>query len=215
MRVKFLSWYDQLGGVLSEDGENPSFANEKGEKALNIARELHDAGITNLDGEDPVQMFRAGQVVFLPEGIWMKNSFETIDTLNFDMTHMIAFDPAKKSNWTSSHQMVMFKNPNMDAERAAAIMDFIKWVGENSIEWAKAGQVPASLKIMDNPEFKEMKQSFLLEEPDTLKIFDYKYFGYAVESLDKVVWEVAFSRLGAKEALEQAQKETIDRISAK
>ena len=215
MRVKFLSWYDQLGGVLSADGTNPSFNNDKAEKVLNIVKELHDAGYTNVDGEDPAQMFRAGKAVFLPEGIWMKNSFEEIGTLNFDMTHMITFDGSKKSNWTSSHQMVMFKNPEMSAERAAAVMDFIAWVGENSLEWAKAGQVPASLKIMDNPEFREMKQSFLLEEPESLKIFDYKYFGYAVEALDKIVWEVPFGRVETKAGLLQAEKEVIDRISAK
>ena len=215
MRVKFLSWYDQLGGVLSADGTNPSFNNEKAEQVLNTVKGLHDAGLTNADGEDPVQMFRAGKVVFLPEGIWMKNSFEEIDALDFDMTHMITFNGAKKSNWTSSHQMVMFKNKEMNADRAAAVMDFITWVGENSLEWAKAGQVPASLKIMDNPEFRDMKQSFLLDDPDTLKIFDYKYFGYAVEALDKIVWEVPFGRVETKAGLQQAEKEVRDRISAK
>lgn len=215
MRVKFLSWYEQLGGVLSEDGINPSFANDKAETVLNTVKALHDNGFTNVDGEDPVQMFRAGSVVFLPEGIWMKNSFEEINTLNFGMTHMITFDPAKKANWTSSHQMVMFKNADMTPERAAAVMDFVAWIGENSLEWAKAGQVPASLKIMENDEFKNMKQSFLLNEPDSLKIFDYEYFGYAVEALDKIVWEVPFGRMETKEALTKAQKEVQDRIANK
>ena len=215
MRVKFLSWYDQLGGVLSADGTNPSFANEKAEKVLDTVKSLHDKGYTNVDGEDPVQMFRAGKVVFLPEGIWMKNSFEEIGSLNFGMTHMITFDAAKKSNWTSSHQMVMFKNPSMNDERAAAIMDFIAWVGENSLEWAKAGQVPAALKIKDNPEFKSMKQSFLLDDPSSLKIFEYKYFGYAAEALDKIVWEVPFGRVETKAGLQQAQKEVADRIANK
>jgi len=213
MRVKFLGWYAQLGGELSEDGTNPSFANEKSEKVLNTVKNLHDKGYTNIDGEDSGQLFRSGQLVFWPEGIWMKNSLAEIEGLNFGMAHSIAFDVDNVKNWTSSHQMVMFKNPDMTDEKAQGIMDFVAWVGENSIEWARAGQVPASLKILENQEFKDMKQSFLLEDEETLKIFDYKYFGYATEALDKIVWEVPYGRMEAKSALEQAVKEVKDRIS--
>ncbi len=213
MRVKFLAWYSQLGGELSTDGENPDFNNDKAAKVLDTVKALHDNGYTNIDGEDPVQMFRSGKLVFCPEGIWMKNSLEEIPNLNFGMAHSISFDPAKQVNWTSSHQMVMFKNKEMTDERAAGIMDFLAWVGENSVEWARAGQVPASLKILQNDEFKGMKQAFLLDNQDSLKIFDYKYFGFAAEALDKIVWEVPFGRMETKEGLDQAQKEVRDRIA--
>jgi len=214
MRVKALAWYAQLGGKLSEDGTTPTINNEKFEKVLNTVKDLHDKGYTSIDGDDPLQLFSSGQMVFWPEGIWMVNNLNKIDTLNFGMTQFIQFDPAIQGNWTSSHQMVMIKNPEMSDERAAAIMDFVAWVGANSIEWARAGQNPACLKILENAEYKEMKQSFLLEATDSLVIHDYKYYGYVVEALDKIVWEVPFGRMTVKEGLEQAEKETADRIKA-
>lgn len=214
MRVKALAWYAQLGGKLSEDGTAPSFNNDKFAKVLNTVKDLHDKGYTSVDGDDSNQLFSSGQMVFWPEGIWMKNNLMQIDTLNFGMTHFIQFDPAVRGNWTSSHQMVMIKNPKMTDERAAAIMDFIAWMGSNSIEWARAGQNPACLKILENPEYKEMGQSFLLDATDSLVIHDYKYYGYAVEALDKIVWEVPFGRMTTEEALAQAEKETADRIKA-
>ncbi len=214
MRVKTLGWYAQLGGELSEDGVNPSFNNDKMEKVFTTVKDLHDKGYTSLDGDDPGQLFKSGQMVFWPEGIWMKNDLLKIDTLNFGMAHFIQFDPAVRGNWTSSHQMVMIKNPEMTDNRAAAVLKFVEWVGANSIEWAKAGQNPACLKIMENDEYMEMGQSFLLEETDSLIIHDYKYYGYAVEALDKIVMEVPFGRMTVEEALTQAQQETADRIQA-
>jgi multiple sugar transport system substrate-binding protein len=214
MRVKFLSWLGQLGGDLSADGEKPSFNNEKSEKILSTIKDMVTNKLATQDGEDPGQLFRSGKVVIWPEGIWMQNSLKDMKDLNWGMTHMVTFDASKKVNWSSSHQFVMFNNPKMDDERAAAVMDFVKWIGENSIEWAKAGQVPASLKIMDNEEFKKMPQSFLLKEGDSQKIFNYKYFGYSVEALDKIVWETVFNKMEIKAGLQQAVKETEDRIKA-
>lgn len=214
MRVKALAWYDQLGGVLSEDGTIPSFNNDKFKQVLNTVKDLHDKGYTSMDGDDSGQLFKSGQMVFWPEGIWMKNDLLKIDTLNFGMAQFIQFDANIQGNWTSSHQMVMIDSPDMTDERAAAVMDFIAWIGDNSLEWAKAGQVPACLKILENEEFTEMGQAFLLESTDSLVISDYKYYGYAVEALDKVVWEVPFGRMTADEALQQAEKETADRIEA-
>lgn len=214
LRVKTLAWYAQLGGKLSEDGTAPSFNNDKYAKVLNTLKDLHDKGFTTIDGDDPMQLFTSGQMVFWPEGIWMKANLTQIDTLNFGMTQFIQFDAAKRGNWTSSHQMVMINNPEMTDERAAAVMDFVAWIGANSIEWARSGQNPACLKILENDEFKAMGQAFLLDDPESLIIHDYKYYGYAVEALDKIMFEVPFGRMTAEEALAQAEKEIADRIAA-
>ncbi len=214
MRVKFLSWYEQLGGKLSEDGTNPSFNNPQAEKVLDDIKGLVTNGYANQDGEDTGQLFRSGQLVFWPEGIWMQNSLKEIKDLNWGMAHLVTFDPAKKVNWTSSHQFTMLKNPSMTDEKAEGIMNFINWIGENSLEWAKAGQVPASLKILENEEFNKMPHAFLLKEQESLSISGYKYFGFAAEALDKIVWETVFDKMDIKEGLEQAEKETLDRIAA-
>jgi len=171
-------------------------------------------GIANQDGEDAGQLFKSGKLVLWPEGIWMANSVAAIKTLNWGMAHFITYDATKKVNWSSSHQFTMFKNDKMTDARAAEIMKFIAWVGDNSIEWARSGQVPASLKLLKSDEFLKMPQAFLLKEKGTQKIFNYKYYGYAVEALDKIVYETVFDKMDTKKGLDQAVKETQDRIKA-
>lgn len=52
----------------------------------------------------------------------------------------------------------------------------------------------------------------MADENDELKIYDYKYYGYAVESLDTVLGEVLWGRMTPQEALDQAVQETKDKI---
>lgn len=214
LRPEFLAFYDQLGGQLSTDGSEPSFSNDKAEKVLNDLKGMVKDGIANQDGEDAGQLFKSGKLVLWPEGIWMANSVSAIKTLNWGMAHFITYDATKKINWSSSHQFTMFKNDKMTDARAAEIMKFVAWVGDNSIEWARSGQVPASLKLLDSDEFLKMPQAFLLKDKGTQKIFNYKYYGYAVEALDKIVYETVFDKMDTKKGLDQAVKETQDRIKA-
>lgn len=132
--------------------------------------------------------------------------------LNAKMYDYPVFDAGTKGNWTSSHQFVIPKNDKRDADKTKAVLEFIDYVGNNSLEWAKAGQVPAHVAIKDVAEFKEMPQAFLADEADELKIYSYKYYGYAVESLDKVLAEILFGRMTAEDGLKQAVQETKDRI---
>lgn len=211
LRVKFLASYAQLGGTLSTDGNNPDFNNAIAVEALQNWVDLYNAGYTQKEGDDSWQLFLAGKALYCPEGAWMINDVKKTE-LNYAMVDYPVFDVSEVGNWTSSHQFVLPKNEARDAEKTQAVLDFIDFVGNNSLEWAKAGQVPAHVSIKEVAEFKDMGHSFLADENEELKIYDYKYYGYAVESLDKVLGEVLFGRLTPQEALDQAVQETKDRI---
>ncbi len=211
-RPQFLGWYAQLGGKLSDNGTDPSFNNDKALKVLEDFKGAVDKGWATQDGDDPLQLFGTGKLVFLSEGTWMMGRLNEIEGLNYGESYSISYDAANPMTWTSSHQFVMPKNPNMTPERAAAIMDFVSYVGENSLEWANSGQVPASLKILEDETFKAMPQAFYLNKPEFLDISDYKYYGYAVTAVDAFATEVAFSRKDAKEALDEAVQQVADAI---
>ncbi len=212
MRPQYLSFLAQLGGDLSEDGTTPNLNTPEGAKVFEELTTLVETKVATQDGDDPGQLFRSGQLMFWPEGIWMINSIKDIPDLNWGMTHMPTLDAENQVNWTSSHQFTMLDNEEMSPERAEGVMDFVNWVGENSLEWATAGQVPAQLSITENEEFNSMPQSFLLDDTSKLKIYDYKDYGYAVEALDKVVYEVIFGRMSTEDALAQMQKEVSEKI---
>ncbi|MGM9972730.1 MAG: extracellular solute-binding protein [Clostridiaceae bacterium] len=211
LRVKFLAAYAQLGGTFTEDGTNPEIDVEKATKVFDTWTGLQEAGYTQKDGDSTWELFLGGQMLYCPEGIWMYNNVKDAG-LNASMYDYPIFEGGSKGNWTSSHQFVLPVSDSRDEEKTQAVLDFIDFIGNNSLEWAKAGQVPANNAIKDSSEFMEMPQAFLIDENEELKIYDYKYYGYMVESLDKVVGEVLFGRMDAESAIKQAVQETKDRI---
>lgn len=212
LRVKFLAAYAQLGGTLSSNGEDPDFNNETALKVLEQWKKLTDANLTHKEGDQPWELFLGGKVMYMPEGIWMLNDVKKAE-LNYKMLNYPVFDAGAKGNWTSSHNFVIPKNDKREEEKTAAVLDFIDFMGNNSLEWAKAGQVPAHVSIKQVEEFQEMPQRFLADQDDELKIYNYKYYGYAVEALDKVLGDIFFGKITPQEGLDKAVQETKDRIA--
>jgi len=209
-RAIWLSMYGQLNGSLSTDGENPDFNNADAIRVFEHWQMLYNNGWTIREGDAPWEMFLGGHAMWVPEGIWMYN--HTVQGgLNVRMVNFPVWDVNRKGNWTSSHQFVI-PVADRDADRVAGIFEFIDFVGYNSIEWARAGQVPAHVAIMDNAEFMGMPQAFLAAYDQELAMYDFKHYGHAVESLDAVFFEVLFGRMTPEDALEQAVRETRDRI---
>lgn len=212
LRVKFLASYAQLGGTLSTDGETPDFNNELAVRVLEEWVDLYENDYTQKEGDDSWAMFLGGNVLYCPEGQWMYNNVAE-SGLNVRMFDYPVYDSNIKGNWSSSHQFVLPVSEDRDAEKTMAVMAFIDYVGNNGLEWAKAGQTPAHVSIVQIEEFEDMPQAFLAEQSEELKIYDYKYYGHAVESLDKVLGDIFFGRLDPQEGLDQAVQETADRIS--
>ncbi|KAB7669222.1 extracellular solute-binding protein [Bacillus sp. B1-b2] len=216
LKPNFLSLYAQNGGVLSEDGIQPTLDNQAGKDTYNLWKNLVKDGYTTKDGEDPTQMFLTGKVVFLPEGIWMQNQVKQ-SKINWGLTNapQISDDLSKTVNWSSSHQFVMFKDESRNEEKEKGVMEFLNWVRDNSMEWAKSGQNPATLSLLEEEEYKQMPQAFFLSTPEqqaTLKIFDYKYNGYVSEALDAHAGDAVFGKLDVDKALTQMQKEVAAKV---
>lgn len=215
-RPIFLSIYNQLGGDITSDGEAPTLDTPEAKEALQLLKGLVDDKIANKDGEDPGQLFKSGKAIFYPEGIWMQNSLNEAKKLNWSLTSFPQISPDKIVNWTSSHQFVMFNDENRSEEKTKGMMDFLDFVRENSLPWAKAGQNPAALATLENPEFKELPQAFLIEDLElqkSLKIFDYKYNGFVAEEVDKLVGDAIYGKLDIDKGLKAAQKAVEDKIS--
>jgi multiple sugar transport system substrate-binding protein len=215
-RPIFLSIYNQLGGDITSDGETPTLDTPEAKEALELLKGLVDDKIANKDGEDPGQLFKSNKAIFYPEGIWMQNSLNEAEKLNWGITSFAQVSPDKIVNWTSSHQFVMFKDENRSEEKTKGMMDFLDYIRKNSLPWAQAGQNPATLATLDNPEFKELPQSFLVQDPklqESLKIFDYKYNGFVAEEVDKLVGDAMFGKLEIDKGLANAQKAVEDKIA--
>ncbi|MCL2867549.1 MAG: extracellular solute-binding protein, partial [Clostridia bacterium] len=104
-RAQILSYYAQLNGELTQDGETPTFNNEDMFKVYETLKVMHDEGYTNQKGMDNLQDFHSGQLLVWPEGIWMKAG--VVDAgINYAMLPAVCFAPEVCKSWTSSHNFV-------------------------------------------------------------------------------------------------------------
>ena len=216
-KPNFLATMKQEGGELTSDGTAPTLDTSETKEAIKVWSDMYEKGVTTKDGEDPTQLFLAGKLIFFPEGIWMKNNIKDAK-FEWGLTHspQISDDPSKMVNWASSHQFVMFKNEARSEEKTKGIMEFIEWLRTNSLEWAKAGQNPATLDILNESEYTEMPQSIFIKTPEsqaTLNIFDYKYNGYVSEYLDANGFDTIFGKQKIDDFSKNMQKEVADKIA--
>lgn len=213
-RPYILSMYYQLGGQMSEDGVTASMNNENLIKVLDDLKEMHDAGMTSIDGEDPFAgLFASGMMVFCPEGIWMNNGLKDVD-FNYSMELFPQYDVENIKFWASSHQFVEFTKETTP-EKQAAIARFITYIRDNSLLWAEAGQTVASLKLLEDPAYVDMKQSFLANYGESMMVSDYIDYGLVVDILDPMGWESVFGRMTSQEYATALQQKVDEKIAAK
>ena len=210
-RVIFLASYAQLGGQLSQNGTDPSFDNAISRQVLDNFRNMVSQGWTHKWGEDPWRMFLGGEMLYMPEGIWMFNDIRGVG-MNARAYDFPVFDAARKGNWTSSHQFTIPTRRTLDNDRIAASLSFMNWIGENSNAWATAGQVPAHVGGQRG-DLRNLPQAFLADYDQELVIHGYKYYGDTVEALDVVLSDMIFSNITVDAGLRQAMQEARDRIS--
>lgn len=217
VKPNLLSVIKQEGGELSEDGILPTLDTPQVKESMELLNSLYSDGITAKDGEDATQLFLSGKLMFLPEGIWMQNNYKDAK-FEWGMTNapQVSDDINKIVNWASSHQFVMFNSKERSSEKAKGIVKFIDWIRTNSLEWAKAGQNPATLSILENEEYKKMPQSLFLSSPEeqkSLTVFNYKYNGYVAEYLDANANDAYFGKKKIDDFVTDMQKQVTDKVN--
>ncbi len=126
-------------------------------------------------------LFKAGKSVFYFDGPWTINSMNDDDGLNFEYgTFAMPGSTGEGSiSISGSHQLSLVNKTVKTSNQKNAAYLFIDYLTENSLEWAKAGQVPARLEVHENEEFKALeKLAPFVEEAKTAVLgnVDYKYF---------------------------------------
>jgi multiple sugar transport system substrate-binding protein len=154
---EFMTWYifgiwKQYGvDMISADGKKAAFNTPEGIAATKWLVDMQASG--NPKNAPTTDLQRTGKVATWADGPW-------ISTLYFDKTKAPAaddidvaplpqHDPNKKAVWGQSHQFALPKQSNANPEQRAAVLKFVQWIGQHSVDWAKAGQVPAHNKARE------------------------------------------------------------------
>ncbi len=98
--------------------------------------------------------FRQGKVAITLEGVYMLTEIKKLESLN------IAGSPVpvlgrKRAAWADSH--IICLNRDLKEKKLTASWKFVKFLSDNSLEWAAGGQVPARKSLLKSEEFREME----------------------------------------------------------
>jgi multiple sugar transport system substrate-binding protein len=130
----------QFGGnLVNEDGTEVAYNSEAGVQALTYLRDLKQANTPDVNGAgDPeVKLFQQQRAAMVFHGPWHISDMVKLPFVGFAQMPQIGDN---YSVWGNSHQLALTTE---DPARQAAAGCWIGWLSQNSVEWAKAGQVPA------------------------------------------------------------------------
>ncbi|WP_172250642.1 extracellular solute-binding protein [Saccharibacillus deserti] len=210
-----LGQIQNLNGDIQKDGK-PAVDTPEMKTAIEDVKKINDAGLMTPFGEDGYLMFQSGNVLFSTDGTWSSTAHASVKNLNFGVTNVYSASPDKFTNRSSSHLFAMFNNEKRLDEKEKGIASFLEFIRANSVEWAKAGQIPASKQVVESPEFSEYMQSFFTKdekEIESLYIYTYEYYPYIAEAVDKYVGDLVRGNLPIDEGLKTMQKEVEDKIA--
>jgi multiple sugar transport system substrate-binding protein len=158
LQFEALTW--QFGGQLfDEQATKPLFAEQPGVQALTWLTDLVKNGYSpkNVAQDADLIALQNGKAAFNWNGIWTINTLKAVKGMEWGAAALpqIGTQPAA---WAGSHQFVQFKQRTADQNKLQAGKVFINFISQQSLEWAKGGQVPARKEIRDSAEFKALTE---------------------------------------------------------
>ncbi|MFO7170111.1 MAG: extracellular solute-binding protein [Chloroflexota bacterium] len=148
---EYMTWFlfgiwRQFGvDMISPDGTRAAFNTPEGIAAIQWVKDIQNKG--NPQNVATGDLQRTGKVASWTDGPWISTLFfdkeKSPAADDLDVAPLPQYNPAQKAVWGQSHQFALPRQANLDPERRAASLKFIQWMNAHSVDWAKAGQVPA------------------------------------------------------------------------
>ncbi|MBW3634955.1 MAG: ABC transporter substrate-binding protein [Armatimonadetes bacterium] len=152
-RTNWLTIAGQFGAsILSPDGKHSALDSPQNLRALQLMHDLiyKYKVAPKPEGVDAWLAFRQGKVGMALEGIYMLASLEEQKGLPFAGARVPQFGPIKAA-WGGSHLLCQPKGIKPEQGRAA--WKLMQFLSDQSLIWARAGQVPARSDIRSSPQF--------------------------------------------------------------
>ena len=207
--LMFMSLLWQFGGDLyNEDASAAAWNSEAGVQALEWQVNLVKEGYSpkNVANDADYVSFKNQKNSFHWDGIW-----QTQDLAKTNLNWTVAPLPQigdQKAAWAGSHNLVLMRQQRPDDNKLQAGRVFIDWISEHSIDWAKAGQVPARNSVRESEEFQALEhQSTLAEQIDDVRFPPaVPGIGDAQLEMEQAVNRAVLMKQSPKESLDQAAR---------
>lgn len=142
---------------------------QKAAKAFGFIQDLvFKYKITPKGEKSPIDDFKAGTVAMIVDGNWQLAGLETSDVKWATSTYPKIFD--KQANWGASEALTFPLNEKADASKKQAAAEFVKWLANNSGDWAKSGQLPANKAALEAAKSMPGREAFIAELDTTVFI---------------------------------------------
>ena len=157
--------------------------------------------------------FRQKHSAMVWEGVYMVGDLARLADLHYRGAPIPQIGP-HPGTLADSH--VLCIRERLNPKQRDAVERFIKFLSANSLEWAKAGQVPARLSVRNQPAFKDLQVQYAFSQqipymvypPRTTVLFE------LTQEVDLAVEKVLRGRATPQQALDVANdnlKKIVDR----
>ncbi|HEX8231351.1 MAG TPA: ABC transporter substrate-binding protein [Chloroflexia bacterium] len=160
--------YQNGGSWFNEDGTKATWNSDAGVRALTWLKDAQTKwSEPNLEVDAELAAFKAGGAGMIWNGIWQTTNV-TGEGVSFKgeaaPVPQLGTTPA---TWAGSHQFTLpVHKAGADECKDAAAGMFIKYMVDNSVTWAQAGQIPANNDVRESAEFKALPQAVLAESAE-------------------------------------------------
>lgn len=149
----------QFGGMsFNEDGTEAAWNSEAGVQAMQWLLDAQ-AGYSqpNLEVDAELNSFKGGTVGMIWNGIWQTTNVTGEGVFFGSRAMAVPQIGPNMAVWAGSHQLTLPTQAAEDpcVDTAAGI--FISYLLDNSVTWARAGQLPANNVVRESDEFAEVQ----------------------------------------------------------
>lgn len=154
--IEWATTFYQGGGEWTSADFSQSLVNSQaGVDSSNFWKSIVDQGISpkGVESDSEIAAFKQGKNGMVMSGIWETNGY--IEALKADLGAGPVPELLGKGVWSGSHNLGITTR-EMSADELQGAQYFIAWLSEHSLDWAKAGQIPARQSVVNSPEFKAL-----------------------------------------------------------
>jgi len=159
----YFIWYSVFfsngGKLFNDDITEAAYNSPEGRDAMQFLVDLvykYKVSPEKVQVDADVDAFKRGECAMEFNGIWMLTSYIDVEGLEFGAGQIPQLGLKRPAEWAGSHTMVIFKKRKKDWDKIEAAAKFISWISNHSIEWAKAGQIPANISVINSEEFQSL-----------------------------------------------------------
>lgn len=213
LRTNGLTAAAQFGGeFIAPDGSRTTMTHPGNVAGMQFLHDLsHVHKVAPLPYNDAFPTFRQGRVGMVFEGIYMLNDLKKQTDQEFGAAPTPVLG-TQAATWADSHVMCMAQD--LDGETREAAWTFIKYLSDNSLDWAASGQVPVRRSLLESERFAAMEEQRIFAEqiPVVRYVPRIPYLFEFLAAFDLAVEQSIRGTLPPEEALGKAGAEIDDAI---